>query len=94
MTGRLIAPYRRRCVSSPILEPLTQGKEVLIMSKAKALKTHNAIEKARVVFTRAVIAALESGTPLPPEVQIEEVVGGFTVKNAAGFFVVTVQKAG
>jgi hypothetical protein len=52
------------------------------------------VEKARVVFTRAVIAALETGTPLPPEVVIEEVVGGFTVKNENGFFVVTVQKAG
>lgn len=64
------------------------------MSQAEALKTLNRIEKARVVFTRAVIAALETGTPLPPEVVIEEVVGGFTVKNANGFFVVTVKKAG
>jgi hypothetical protein len=67
---------------------------VAIVGKAEALKALNKIEKARVVFTRAVIAALESGTPLPPEVEIEEVVGGFTVKNAAGFFVVTVKKAG
>jgi hypothetical protein len=62
--------------------------------EAAALKTLNRIEKARVVFTRAVIAALETGTPLPPEFEIEEVVGGFTVKNANGFFVVTVKKAG
>lgn len=92
--GRLIAPYRRRCVSFLILEPLTKGKEVVRMSEAQALKALNKIEKARVVFTRALIAALETGTPLPPEVEVKEVAGGFTVKNAAGFFVVTVQKAG
>jgi hypothetical protein len=63
-------------------------------SIALAFEQNRRIEKARVVFTRAVIAALETGTALPAEVEIEEVVGGFTVKNANGFFVVTVQKAG
>jgi hypothetical protein len=52
------------------------------------------IEKARVVFTRAMMTALEAGTALPIEAEISEVVGGFTVKTATGFFVVTVQKAG
>jgi hypothetical protein len=63
-------------------------------SEELAFENHRRIEKARVVFTRAVMAALETGTPLPSEVQIEEIVGGFTVKNANGFFVVTVKKAG
>jgi hypothetical protein len=40
------------------------------------------------------ITALEAGTVLPIEAEISEVVGGFTVKTATGFFVVTVQKAG
>lgn len=52
------------------------------------------IEKERVKFTRAVITALEAGTALPVEAEIREVVGGFTVKTEAGFFVITVQKTG
>lgn len=52
------------------------------------------VEKERVRFTRAVITALEAGTALPVEAEIREVVGGFTVKTATGFFVITVQKAG
>ena len=49
-------------------------------------------EEAR--FISALVEALKVGTPFPPEVEIEPVVGGFTVKNAEGFFVVTVKKAG
>ena len=52
------------------------------------------IEKERVVFTRALMTVLETGTPFPAEVEVKEVVGGFTVKTATGFFVVTVTKAG
>lgn len=52
------------------------------------------IEKARLVFTRAMMTALEAGTVLPVEVEITEVCGGFTVKAPTGFFMVTVQKVG
>ena len=54
----------------------------------------DSIEKARLVFTRAVMTALEAGTVLPIEVEITEVCGGFTVKAPTGFFMVTVQKVG
>jgi hypothetical protein len=59
------------------------------------MKTIKQIEKDRVVFTRAMITALQTGLPMEIEDMIVgEVVGGFTVSCPLGFFVVTVQKAG
>lgn len=72
--------------------PLTSREGfALLREEGKVMKF---IEKERVVFTRAVMTALETGTPFPAKVEIEEVVGGFTVKTPTGFFVVTVTKAG
>jgi hypothetical protein len=77
-----------------ILEPLTYKEVITVAKKSKHREIISGIEKARVVFTRAMMTALEAGTALPIEAEIKEVVGGFTVQTVTGFFVVTVQKAG